>query len=94
MVCTLGEEVIKRVSLLKEFCEKLIDNKGYGVSMAESYFNEKVNPSVKKYKSVVFEYYKKYTTEIKEQPSQHREDHLHKNIKDFLERNIIHMGSD
>lgn len=39
----------------------MIDNKGYGLSMAEAYLNERTNPAVKKYKSVVFEYFKKYT---------------------------------
>lgn len=33
--------------------------------MVESYLNEKCNPTIKKYKSVVMEYFKKYTQEIK-----------------------------
>lgn len=66
----LGSEVLKRVKCLKTFCcdgDENGNNKVklglfYGVKEAESYLNELKNPSIKKYKSVVKEYFKKYTS--------------------------------
>lgn len=37
--------------------------------MVDRYFDEKQNASIKKYKSVVSEYYKKYTNEISSEKS-------------------------
>ena len=67
----LGSEVLRRVRSLKSFCcdeentNRLKLGLFYGIKEPESYFNELKNPSIKKYKSVVKEYFKKYTTEIK-----------------------------
>lgn len=62
--------------------------------MVEGYFNERTNPSVKKYKSVVTEYFKKYTSEIKEQSYQPKTEQLFIDLKKFMQRNIENMGSD
>lgn len=67
----LGAEVLKRVRSLKAFCcddeqsSKIKLGLFYGVKEPESYLNELKNPSIKKYKSVVKEYFKKYNSEIK-----------------------------
>lgn len=66
----LGSEVLKRVKCLKTFCCDGDENGSskvklglfYGVKEAENYLNELKNPSIKKYKSVVKEYFKKYTS--------------------------------
>ena len=59
----LAREVLKRVTGLKECCDKCKES--YGLNLPEKYFDEKQNPNVKKYKLVVGEYFKKYTNEIK-----------------------------
>ena len=61
-----------------------MDRKGIGINMAELYLNEKTNPSVKKYKSVVSEYFKKYSSEIKEQPNQQKLEQLYSEFKKFM----------
>ncbi len=63
--------MLRRVKKLKSFtCD--IDENGkakaaleYGIKEADSYLDEMKNASIKKYKSVVKEYYKKYTSEVK-----------------------------
>lgn len=59
----MAKEVLKRVTSLKECCDK--SKNDYGINLPEKYFDEKQNPNIKKYKSVVGEYFKKYTSEIK-----------------------------
>ena len=48
---------------LKKCCDDHSDE--YSIISAQKYFDEKVNPSIRKYKSVIREYFKKYTDEIK-----------------------------
>ena len=62
----------------------MVDRKGFGINMAEAYLNEKTNPGVKKYKSVVSEYFKKYSAEIKEQPNQQHLEQLFSDFKKFM----------
>lgn len=40
----------------------------YGIAEAQSYLKEETNPSIKKYKSVVKEYHKKYHKEMTNKP--------------------------
>lgn len=66
MIGYLGTEVLKRVTMLKD-CFECGANE-YGIGMIDAYLNERNNSSIKKYKSVVLEYFKKYTQEIKPEP--------------------------
>ena len=54
---------MKRVTNLKKCCDEEDDT--YGLISSQRYFDEKANPSIKKYKTVIREYYKKYKEEIK-----------------------------
>lgn len=60
---SIGGEILKKVTKLKKCCEEHSDE--YSIISAQKYFDEKVNPSIRKYKSVIREYFKKYTEEIK-----------------------------
>jgi hypothetical protein len=62
LVGLLGNEVIRKVTALRNCFQNGVNE--YGLSMIESYMNERSNQSIKKYKSVVMEYFKKYTSEI------------------------------
>lgn len=69
LIYAFGNEVVRRVTnLMNVACPEENENKSirqdYGLSDAETYFAEKTNPGIKKYKSVIREYFKKYTTEI------------------------------
>lgn len=75
--------MINRVTKLKKCCEEQTED--YNLISTKRYLDEKVNPSIKKYKSVVKEYYKKYTEEIK--ISKESKENLKHLIQQFLERN-------
>lgn len=60
----------------------------YGLGMIESYLNERNNSGIKKYKSVVMEYFKKYTNEIKTENCFYSS--MNSEIKKLLEKK---MGS-
>ncbi len=72
LVGYLAGEVLKRIHRMKSFCcdeEENSSNKikvglQYGIKEHESYLSELKNPSIKKYKSVIREYHKKYTSEL------------------------------
>lgn len=59
LVKMISDEVIKRVISLKKCCEDKTSD--YGLKQTLSYFDERSNPTIKKYKSVIAEYFKKYT---------------------------------
>jgi hypothetical protein len=63
----LGNETIRRVTMLKKLvCSSdLAANQQYSLEEIDSYLNPIYNPEIKKYKSVVDEYFKRYTNEIK-----------------------------
>lgn len=63
LLSVLGQQVLKRVIGLKKHCEEVVGD--FGLISIERYFDEKTNPSIKKYKSVIREYYRKYHQEIK-----------------------------
>lgn len=94
LIRTLGQEVIRRVTELKTFCDDGKDKQGYGLSMVESYLNERANPTVKKYKSVISEYYKKYTSEIPEKPYQYKWDRVTSEMLAFMSKSIPQMESE
>ena len=79
----LGQEVIRKVTNLKNCCDNVKEE--YGLSMVDKYFDEKSNPSIKKYKSVVGEYYRKYKSEIPYETSTTSND-IKENIKKFLNK--------
>lgn len=63
----LGNQTIRRVALLKKLIcsEEISANQHYSLKNVETYLNPIFNPEIKKYKSVVNEYFNKYTAEIK-----------------------------
>ena len=65
----LGNETIRRVTLLKKLvCSRdLSTNVPFSLDDGEYYLNPLQNPEIKKYKSVIEEYFKRYTSEIKMQ---------------------------
>ena len=85
LLAVLGEEVLKRVTNLKKHCDEKIGD--YGLASTERYFDEKVNPSIKKYKSVIREYYRKYYQEIK--TSSTAIGNVKSIMKEFLERKCV-----
>ena len=54
------DDVIKRVTSLKKCCDE--KSSEFGLKQTLSYFDERSNPSIKKYKSVIGEYFRKYST--------------------------------
>ena len=65
----LGNETIRRVTLLKKLvCSGEMNvNNQFSLVEVDSYLNPLQNPDIKKYKSVIDEYFKRYTSEIKMQ---------------------------
>lgn len=65
----LGNETIRRVTLLKKLiCASDFNvNNQFYLDEVEAYLNPVQNPDIKKYKSVIEEYFKRYTSDIKMQ---------------------------
>lgn len=70
LICALGNEVVRRVGDLMGVVVADKENVGslrgeeFGLVDAKQYLSEEANPSIKKYKSVLKEYHKKYSSEI------------------------------
>ena len=61
-------EVLRKVGNLKKCCLDGEKRDYYDLKDVDGYLSEGKNPSIKKYKSVISEYYRKYTTELKPTP--------------------------
>ena len=85
----IGNEVIKRVTnIMSIVCPDKENPLGYkgeeiGLLDIKLYLNEETNPSIKKYKTVVQQYFRKYNSEIKIQ-AMGRQSDLKQMIRNFL----------
>lgn len=83
LVQSLSNEVLDRVMFIKNLAGAT--NQKADVlefKETEKYFNEQANPAIKKYRTVIQEYYKKYTTTLKHEDGATED--LNTQLRNFL----------
>lgn len=83
LIQCLSNEVLDRVLYVRSVATALHQKEGVlDLKDTERYFNDQCNPSIKKYRTVIQEYYKKYTATLKREECG-KED-LNTQLREFL----------
>jgi len=87
LISHLSNDILQRVTNLKRCCIDLTNVGKYDLKDVDNYLSEQRNPTIKKYKAVISEYYKKYTNELSPKSSRIKSASLSEYFTIYMKKN-------